>query len=123
MFEGIAYTLVVLFMVSTFLIFKLKMIISKTTFYDRIFMSVMNGVLIFFTLLGIKTHVDRESISPGQVYHYSNIDIKNPFEPEYEKYYRVLDVVDGYVLYVDSTKKDTMSCSDVAFLLNVERIK
>lgn len=123
MFEGLAYTLVVLFMVSTFLIFKLKMIVSKTTFYDRIFMSIMNGVLIFFLLIGIKTHVERESINPGQIYYYSNTDIKNPFDAHYENYFRVLDVNDGYIQYFDSLNHDTLSCSDAVFLIGTKRIK
>lgn len=123
MFQGVAYSLVILFLVSTFLIFKLKMIRSKTTFYDRVFMSMMNGVLIFFLLLGIKNHVDRETITSGQIYYYSNLDTKNPFEPECQNYYRVLNVKDGYILYFDSTHQDTMSCSDVLFLVGTKRIK
>lgn len=123
MFTTTALLATLFFLVSIILVFKLNFIKNQTTFYDRIFLSMLIGVLIFFILLGIKNKVDRESISESQVYHYINVDFKNPFDPEYENFFRVLEVKDGYVLYVDTNLRDTLSCRDNLFLIGKERVK
>lgn len=114
-----------LFILSVFLIFKLKFIAEQTTFYDRIFISLCIGIIAFFIVIGLQNKVDIESVKPGQIYEYKYpSNEKDPFKTtEFKEYFRVLEVKDGYVLYEDTIKNWKYSTTIEYFLIGSKRIK
>lgn len=114
-----------LFILSVFFIFKLKFIAEKTTFYDRIFISLCIGVIAFFILIGFQNKVEIESVKPGQLYEYKYPNNeKDPFKTnEFKEYFRVLEIKDGYVLYEDTVKNWKYSTTIEYFLIGSKRIK
>jgi hypothetical protein len=125
MFTTAAITVLIVFVFLVIFIFRCRFIKEQTTFYDRIFISMAVGVIAFFIVLAFKNNVEIENVKPGQIYKYSySVDDKNPFLPVKRfRYFRVIDVKDGYVLYTDTTGKDTSSSTIQYFLIGSELIK
>lgn len=126
MFTFTSILILGLYIVSVFFVFKSKFITEQTTFYDRIFISLSCGVIAFFILIAIQNKVEIESVKPGQIYeyHYSHDKIKNPFDNiKVKKYFRVLDIKDGYVLYEDTVDGWKHSTTIEYFLIESKRIK
>jgi hypothetical protein len=125
MFTTAAITVLIVFVFLIIFIFKCRFIKEQTTFYDRIFISMAVGVIAFFIVLAFKNNVEIENVKPNQIYKYSySVDDKNPFlTVKRVRYFRVIDVKDGYVLYTDTTGKDTSSSTIQYFLIGSELIK
>lgn len=75
-------------------------------------------VMVPFTFDMIK----ESKIRVGVTYKYS-FSTSNPFDKPFIRYYRVIDIKDGFVQYVDSTYQDTASESLGMFVVGTEELK
>jgi hypothetical protein len=74
--------------------------------------------MIPFTFNKIK----ESKIKVGVTYKYT-MSTPNPFEKTYIKYYRVINIKDRYVQYIDSAYNDTSSMSIGLFVIGTEELK
>ena len=80
-------------------------------------------MLLFFVMIPFTFDKIRESsVKVGMTYKYT-MSTPNPFEKPYIKYYRVIDIKDRYVQYIDSTYNDTSSMSIGLFVIGTEELK
>jgi len=75
-------------------------------------------VMIPFTFDKIK----ESKIKVGVTYKYTTTT-SNPFYKPLIKYYRVIDIKDGFVQYIDSTHRDTSSERLGMFIVGTEELK
>jgi hypothetical protein len=75
-------------------------------------------VMIPFTFDMIK----ESKIKVGVTYK-NSFPTSNPFNKPFIRYYRVIDIKDGFVQYVDSAHQDTASESLGMFVVGTEELK
>jgi len=84
---------------------------------------IMIVILIFIVMIPFTFDKIRESkIKVGVTYKYT-MSTPNPFEKPYIKYYRVINIKDRYVQYIDSIYNDTSSMSIGLFVIGTEELK
>jgi hypothetical protein len=88
----------------------------------KIFLMVFSCIFIigswFFIFKPVK---ERNDLKIDDLYKYSyNED--NPFEKPYIRYYKVIDIKDNYVLYIDTVDGDTMNMKIRSFLIGTEKL-
>lgn len=80
-------------------------------------------VLVFIVMIPFTFDKIKESkIKVGVTYKYT-MSTPNPFEKPYIKYYRVINIKDRYVQYIDSAYNDTSSMSIGLFVIGTEELK
>ena len=77
------------------------------------------GVLAWMVIF--RDLVAQSQIESGQTYE-TILENDNPFEKPMIRYSRVLDMQNGYVLYVDSVTQDTMSSTARTFMWDAKLV-
>lgn len=77
---------------------------------------------ILIWLVTVKPYLDVRNMKIGQTYKYT-IEKDNPFEEKNERYYRIVEIQDGYVKYYDSTLQTTFSMRSDVFVWGAELVK
>lgn len=101
----------------------MKNSIDRKILLSKIIMGIGIALMVIsiwkFVLEPIKKIYD---VKIGDVYSYE-WKKGNPFEKGRKSYYRVIDMKDGFVLYVDTVSKDTSSSSTRMFIFGSEKMK
>ena len=79
------------------------------------FLMVLGTLVILFISTFTLKGIEKMELSKGDIYYYE-FNEDNPFEEKYTKYYKVIDIKDDYVQYVDTVRNDTISCSKGSFV-------
>lgn len=88
---------------------KLRSVIGIT------FLMVLGTLVILFISTFTLKGIEKMELSKGDIYYYE-FNEDNPFEEKYTKYYKVIDIKEDYVQYVDTVRNDTISCSKSSFV-------
>jgi len=80
-------------------------------------------VLVFIVMIPFTFDKIKESKIKVGVTYKCTISTPNPFEKPYIKYYRVINIKDRYVQYIDSAYNDTSSMSIGLFVIGTEELK
>lgn len=84
--------------------------------------AILASIALFGTWeLWVSPYIKESNMDKNQIYQ-TVIDEGNPFTRPTFKYKRILDVKEGYVLYIDSAYQDTFTLDAQTFLTNVECI-
>lgn len=78
-------------------------------------------IIIPVYFLWLKPVYDEMHCKVGKIYKYE-FDKGNPYEKDWVKYYRVIDINNGYVLYLDSLTGDTLNSKIKIFLYGAEEL-
>ena len=79
------------------------------------FLMVLGTLVILFISTFTLKGIEKMELSKGDIYYYE-FNEDNPFEEKYTKYYKVIDIKEDYVQYVDTVRNDTISCSRSSFV-------
>ena len=79
------------------------------------FLMVIGTLVILFIMTLVRKSFEKMDLQKGDVYYYE-FNEDNPFEKKYVRYYKVIDIKDDYVQYVDTVRNDTSSCTRGSFV-------
>ncbi len=88
----------------------------------KIWVYIVGFVVIMAIIPFTFDKIKESKIRVGVTYKYT-VTTSNPFDKPYIKYYRVINIKDRYVQYIDSTYNDTSSMSIGLFVIGTEELK
>lgn len=96
--------------------------IERKMLFSKIIMGIGIALMVISIWKFVLEPIKRVyGVKVGDVYSYE-WKKGNPFEKSRISYYKVIDMKDGYVLYVDTVNKDTCSSSTRMFIFGAEKM-
>jgi hypothetical protein len=88
----------------------------------KIWVYIVGFVVIMAIIPFTFDKIKESKIRVGVTYKYT-VTTSNPFDKPLIRYFRVIDIKDGFVQYIDSTHRDTSSESLGMFIVGTEELK